>query len=279
MNKHRRIDILLVEDNPAHARLMRDVLQKSAVSNRVSVVQDGEKAMDFLHRAGSYADAPRPDLIILDLNLPRKDGREVLAEIKEDRAFRQIPVVILTTSEEADDIKRSYGSRANCYLTKPFEIADYYAALEAIERFWLATASLPSREADKMTETKPKHILLIEDHPGQAFLIRDMLKRFEEMRFDVEIADRLTTGVKRVERGGVDLVVLDLGLPDSSGVETVRALHEKCPGVPVLVVTNQDPHGTAPEAIYSGAGDYLVKWSLTPETLGRAIARRLQRAA
>jgi two-component system, chemotaxis family, response regulator Rcp1 len=141
------ITILLVEDNPGDADLAREALFDSKFNNNLQVVDDGEKAMAFLHREGVYADAPRPDLILLDLNLPKKDGRQVLAEIKEDPNLQRIPVVILTTSRAEEDVLRTYQLHANCYITKPIDLGQFLHVVRSIEDFWLSIVVLPPSEA------------------------------------------------------------------------------------------------------------------------------------
>jgi two-component system, chemotaxis family, response regulator Rcp1 len=139
----RPIEILLVEDSPADVDLTREALEDAKVRNNLSVVADGVEALAFLRREGRYADAPHPDLILLDLNLPRKDGREVLAEIKADSKLRRIPVVILTTSEAEQDIVASYNLHANCYVSKPVDLEQFIRVVKSIEDFWLAIVKLP----------------------------------------------------------------------------------------------------------------------------------------
>ncbi len=141
----RPIEILLVEDSPSDMKLTLAVLEKAKASNRVRHVEDGVDAMNFLRRAGEYADAPRPDMILLDLNLPRKDGREVLAELKADPDLAAIPVIVLTTSKAEQDVLRSYELHANCYITKPVEFNSFLDIIRSIEKFWLSVASLPGR--------------------------------------------------------------------------------------------------------------------------------------
>jgi chemotaxis family two-component system response regulator Rcp1 len=131
------IDILLVEDNPADARLAQEALKDAKVSNNLHIVGDGVEAMGFLRREGKYSDAVRPDLILLDLNLPKKDGREVLAELK------RIPVVILSVSRDEEDIIKCYNRHANCYVTKPINLDCFFEVVRSIENFWLTTAKLP----------------------------------------------------------------------------------------------------------------------------------------
>ena len=141
----RPVEILLVEDNAGDVRLAREGLRECKLLNNLSVADDGVKAMAFLRREGEHAHAPRPDLIMLDLNLPRKDGREVLKEIKEDEKLKQIPVVVLTTSKAEEDIVKSYSLHANCYVTKPLAIEQFIEVVQAIETFWFTIVKLPPR--------------------------------------------------------------------------------------------------------------------------------------
>jgi len=139
----RPIEILLVEDSPSDTELTLEALRDFRVRNNVSVAEDGVLALDFLRRQGPYAQAPRPDLIMLDLNLPRKDGREVLAAIKGDERFRSIPVVVLTTSRADQDILRAYQLNANCYINKPVDFSQFLEVVRSIETFWLFVVTLP----------------------------------------------------------------------------------------------------------------------------------------
>ena len=141
----RPVEILLVEDNAGDVRLAREGLRECKLLNNLSVASDGVKALAFLRREGEHAQAPRPDLIMLDLNLPRKDGREVLREIKEDEELRRIPVVVLTTSKAEEDILKSYSLHANCYVTKPLAIEQFITVVQAIETFWFTIVKLPPR--------------------------------------------------------------------------------------------------------------------------------------
>lgn len=140
------IEILLVEDNPGDVDLAREALANSKVRNVLEVVGDGVEAMAYLRREGKYGNAVRPDLIILDLNLPKKDGREVLAEIKGDQTLKRIPVVILTTSKAEEDIVKTYNLHANCYITKPIDLNQFVRVVRSIEDFWLTIVKLPRTE-------------------------------------------------------------------------------------------------------------------------------------
>ena len=147
MNEQERttpVEILLVEDNPGDVRLTQEALKESKVTNNLSVAEDGVEALAFLKREGKYADAPRPDLLLLDLNLPKKDGRELLEEIKADDTLRRIPVVVLTTSKAEEDILRMYNQHANCYITKPIDFDQFIEVVKSIEDFWLTIVKLPT---------------------------------------------------------------------------------------------------------------------------------------
>lgn len=139
------IEILLVEDNPGDVDLACEALESGKVRNTLHVVGDGEAAMAFLRAQGQYVGAPRPDLVLLDLNLPKKDGRQVLAEIKADRSLRAIPVVILSTSKAEEDILKTYDLHANCYITKPIDLHQFIKVVQAIEDFWFTIVKLPPR--------------------------------------------------------------------------------------------------------------------------------------
>ncbi len=142
----RPVEILLVEDSPADIMLTREALEYSKVLNVLHVVQDGVEALEFLHRQGKYADAPRPGLILLDLNLPRKSGREVLAEIKADASLQNIPVVVLSTSNSDADVKTVYGLHANCYVVKPVNFETFSGIVRSIHDFWFCVVELPDSE-------------------------------------------------------------------------------------------------------------------------------------
>jgi two-component system, chemotaxis family, response regulator Rcp1 len=138
------IEILLVEDNPADVRLTKEALKEGKVRNNLHVARDGIEAIEFLRRVGKFADAVRPDLVLLDLNLPRKDGREVLADIKADPELKSIPVVVLTTSQAEQDIMKSYKLHANCYITKPVDLDQFVQVVRSIDNFWLTVVRLPT---------------------------------------------------------------------------------------------------------------------------------------
>ncbi len=145
MNSVPQVDILLVEDSPGDVRLTMEALADAKISNNISVASDGIEALEYLRNEGKFADAKRPDLILLDLNMPRMDGRELLSIIKVDDDFRNIPVVVLTTSQSEVDILESYDLRANCYITKPVDLDQFLIVVNSIQEFWLSIVKLPSR--------------------------------------------------------------------------------------------------------------------------------------
>jgi CheY-like chemotaxis protein len=147
----RPADVLLVEDNPGDVRLTREAFEMGDVDVDLHVVEDGDEALDFLYAGDGYADRPRPDLVLLDLNLPKRDGREVLDEAKTDEDLAPIPIVILTTSEARQDVLATYGRHANCFVTKPVDLDDFLDVVRGLESFWLDTVRLPARQASSAT--------------------------------------------------------------------------------------------------------------------------------
>ncbi len=148
-NKFKTVEILLIEDNPGDVRLTIEALKESKIMNNMHVADDGIEALSFLKKEGIYKDKPRPDLIILDLNLPRKDGREVLGEIKSEDSLKQIPIVILTTSEAEEDIIKSYELHANCYITKPVNMEQFIKVVKSVGDFWFSIVMLPPGDVFK----------------------------------------------------------------------------------------------------------------------------------
>lgn len=146
-NRGRTVEILLVEDNPGDVRLAREALKGTSDSSHLSVARDGEEGLAFLRREGKYAGAPVPDMVLLDLNLPRKNGRQVLADMKADPRLRKIPVVVLTSSRAQQDIRSSYELHANCFVSKPHDLEQYLSTVRSIHDFWVSVASLPATAA------------------------------------------------------------------------------------------------------------------------------------
>ncbi len=144
-HRGRPVEILLVEDNPGDVRLTQEAFKETNISNHLSVVGDGVDAMAFLLREGDYADVVRPDIVLLDLNLPRKSGRDVLEEVKGDPALRNIPIVVLTTSRAEQDVLSAYGHHANCFITKPVDLEQFIDIVRSIGQFWLSIVELPAK--------------------------------------------------------------------------------------------------------------------------------------
>ncbi len=145
----RQIEILLIEDNPGDVRLTKEALKGGRVTNNLTVAKDGEEALDCLYQRGKFSSCPKPDLILLDLNLPKKDGREVLQIIKDDNHLKAIPIVVLTTSKAEEDIMKSYEHHANAYVTKPIDIDEFLKVVRLTEDFWLTIVQLPTRAVTK----------------------------------------------------------------------------------------------------------------------------------
>ncbi len=179
------IEVLLVEDSPGDVRLTREAFKDAKVHINLHVASDGAEAMAFLKREGEHANAPRPDLILLDLNLPKKDGREVLAEIKESPTLKSIPVVILTTSASEADILRSYQLHANCYITKPVGLDGFLESREEHRQFLAVRGQVAARSRQLMKE-KALQVLLVEDNAGDVRLLREMFSKEKAGQFRID---------------------------------------------------------------------------------------------
>ena len=226
------IEILMVEDNPGDVRLTQEALNDGKVLNELNVVGDGLEAMMYLRGEGEYAGRARPDLILLDLNLPKKSGLEVLEEIKGDQQLRGIPVVILTTSDAEQDVLRTYDLHANCYITKPVDLDQFVVVAEAIEGFWLSLRQASSE--------------LIACHGycsrqssagrGQSGRRRSLQGNVGAVRrralFDFTHVDRLGDGLKLLRDQQFDVALLDLGLPDSHGLDTLTRARKEAKDLP-----------------------------------------------
>ena len=326
----RPVEILLVEDNVGDIRLTQEALKDARVANNLSVANDGVEALAFLHRKGAYGDAPRPDLILLDLNLPRKSGREVLTEIKDHPDFRRIPVIVLTTSQAESDIRHSYDLHANSFVTKPLDLDQFFAVMESIEKLWLTVATLPTMgpaaagsmangpatsgpgpegpwqdtdpegsaaridaltsedtttqhttlgQASSAEGTPSVHVLLVEDNPADAYLVRAMLAEGSTggARFTVTHVERLVTALERIGDGDADIVMLDLSLPDARGLEIVTRVHTAAPGLPIVIMSGNQDEALAIQGVREGAQDYLVKGQVETGALVRALRYAIER--
>jgi signal transduction histidine kinase len=251
----RSIDILLIEDNPDDVELTVEALKDAKVRNNLAVVADGVEAMTFLRRQPPYTDAFRPDLVLLDLNLPRKDGREVLAEIKNDISLRPIPVVVLTTSQADEDILRAYDLHANCYITKPVDFDQFIRVIRTIIQ-----------------------VLLVEDNPDDVELLREMLREVVQPELCLTEVGRLEHALAHVAAEHYDVALVDLSLPDSAGLETfTRVYHGAGRRLPVIVLSGLDDEDVAMEAVHAGAQDYLVKGKVSGPVVVRSVRHAIER--
>ncbi|GAB5560139.1 MAG: hypothetical protein SynsKO_17860 [Synoicihabitans sp.] len=286
----KRIEILLVEDSETDRMLTLEALRSSRIRNTVHCVEDGDKAMKFLRQEEPYEKAPAPDLILLDLNLPRKDGREVLTEVKSDEFFRYIPVVVLTTSQADEDILGAYGVHANCYITKPIDFNQFSKVVATLESFWFEVVTLPSarfksdpgsgnsgdvfsvppvRRVSGDSKYKP---LIVEDVSGDAPSLQEALSRCTEGEFEIVTASNMTEAKQRSETGKFDVIIGDWALSDSPGVSILRSFEEFAPGIPVVAVLPSDAPDLVLEVLKEGAADYVSREDIQGTSLlSRAI--------
>ena len=261
--------VLLVEDHPGDVRLMQEAFRRFNRSVHLHVATDGVEAMAFLGRLGAFVDAPRPDLILLDLNLPRMDGREVLAAIKEDPGLKTIPTVVLTTSEAEADVLKCYQLQASFYISKPVGLDAFEAVVKRLNDFLLNTIKLPQKSIMR--------VLLVEDNPGDAKLLQELLR--EEGSLNTELAHVTTLGEaeKYLAEHTVEVVLLDPGLPDAQGLEAVRRVHACRPRVPIVILTGFDDESTATQSLQEGAQHYLIKGTIEGRGLLLALRYAVER--
>ncbi|MCC2669424.1 MAG: sensory box histidine kinase/response regulator [Armatimonadetes bacterium] len=302
----RPVRVLLIEDNPGDVELTIEALAEGRVLNELQVAVDGEEALRRLRREGEHVHAPRPDLILLDLNLPRMNGRQVLDAIKSDPALREIPVVVLTSSQAEADVRGAYEHHANAYVVKPIDLPRFLAAVQLIEQFWLELVALPSgwqgapppadaapnrprvsrRTVPAVTAARDevelgfsaRSLLLVEDNPGDAELIAEYLEEAAPGKMSLELVETLAAAQARLGRPGIDLVLLDLFLPDAAGLETFQGIYAVAPDLPVVVLTGLNDGRLALRAMQAGAQDYLVKGQINGELLVRSIRYAVERA-
>jgi chemotaxis family two-component system response regulator Rcp1 len=281
--------VLLVEDNPGDVRLTQEAFRDAAPAVHLHVVADGVEALAFLKREGRHGGAPRPDLILLDLGLPKMDGREVLALIKEDDDLKTIPTIILTASDAEADIAKSYRLQANCYLSKPGQLEAFGSLVKSINDFWLIKAKLPQqkqsqrggmnaenvqpsgKEESDMTKTGrdgvPMHVLLVEDSPGdvrltqEAFLEADPAVRLHVAADGVEAMAFLWRQGSHGDAPRPDLILLDLNLPRMDGREVLAHIKEDdgLKTIPTLILTTSEAEADIVKSYQLQANCYLSK--------------------
>jgi diguanylate cyclase (GGDEF)-like protein len=270
-------DILVVDDNAADARLAMEALSGTKLSLRAHAARDGVEALAFLMREGPHANAPRPDLILLDLNLPKKDGYEVLRHIREHPDLRCIPVAILTTSRAEVDIARCYDLGANCVISKPVDWDQFVRVIGRTVSFWLVHSTLPTRKGTALRQN-PIRVLLIEDNPGDARLVQEMLADEGDSDYALTTVTTLRAGIERLKADVFDTVLLDLSLPDGQAVETLGALRSQEGRRPILVLTGIKDDVLAANAMRQGAEDFLVKGQIDGPSLARAVRHAIERS-
>ncbi len=268
----RPLQILLIEDNAGDVRLVVEALRHGRLLHRLCVAENGVEALAMLRREGAHAHIPRPDLILLDLNMPGLSGHELLDVLKSDPKFARIPVIVLTGSDVHDDVARAYSAHANCYIRKPVDLDKLLSVMQAVGNFWLSVVSLPEGRAQDAGGAW--RMLLVEDNPGDARLVQEML-----MRPDLEIVhvDCLSSAIDALASAAFTLALVDPGLPDSRGLETIRAIQRAAPLMPLVVLSGHDDEVLALSAIQLGAQDYVVKGSLETSALVRALRYAVQR--
>jgi two-component system, cell cycle sensor histidine kinase and response regulator CckA len=279
----RRIEILLVEDSPTDRLIAIEALRQAAAESGLCVVENGADAMAYLRREGRFKDARRPDLILLDLNLPKKDGREVLAEIKHDPQLLFIPVIVLTTSGAEEDVARAYADYANSFITKPVDFSRFTRVLDVIVAYWFDVVTLPPQATlerlARIARRSPSlavgvkqerlGVVLLSDDP---IVVRDVPERLRDsasMRFSVSLMSSLAELRERLSGVPSDVLLVDLGIGDSEGLEAYRHTRAAAPEAAVIVLTNGDADGEL--ALREGAEDFVSFEDASRATLLRAI--------
>ncbi|HEX2731541.1 MAG TPA: response regulator [Polyangiaceae bacterium] len=283
----REIHILLVEDSPTDRLLTVAAIEDSGLHARVHSVSDGIDTLAFLRGEHPFENAPKPDLVLLDLNLPRMDGRALLHRIKNDPKLRQTPVIVLTTSQSEDDINQAYAEHANSYVTKPMDQAEFSKAMAALGAYWIDTVTLPTHKSGSQpaqrrvvvgdsSATGALRVLIIEDNETDALLLRQTLKTSVQGA-NITHVDRLARAKEALGRATFDVIVMDLGLPDSVGLEGVHSLQRSAPQTPIVVLTGVSDEELGREALRAGAQDYLVKGEISGTVLARSIRYAIER--
>ncbi len=268
----RPLEILLIEDNPGDVRLVVEALRHGKLLHHLCVAESGTEALEILRRDGAHAHRARPDLILLDLNLPGLSGHELLRVLKGDPRFSRIPVIVLTGSVAADDIGRAYASHANCYIRKPVDLDQLLSVMQTIGNFWLSVVSLP--EGGNGERAGAWRLLLVEDNPGDARLVGEMLARPE---LEIVKVERLADAIEELREGQFTIALVDPGLPDSTGLETISALLRAAPLMPLVVLSGLADETMALRAIQLGAQDYVVKGRIDANVLVRTLRFAIER--
>lgn len=271
----RSANVLLVEDNPGDIRLILEAFKECKASIKFHFVKDGEAAMSYLNREGQYSNAKCPDLILLDLNLPKKDGREVLAEIKADENLEHIPVLVLTSSKAESDITQAYDMHASSFITKPNSPKRFSKMVQQIEKYWLSKDKLKLLYSD--VGIRNIKVLMIDDNPGDTQMIWELISSYKEIRFVLETMDQLSDGVALLKEKYYDVILLDLLLPDSQGLETFYSVHAVAPDVPIVILSGLQDEELIIKAVEEGAQDYIVKSHMNTNVVVQAMLYAIKR--
>lgn len=271
--------LLVAEDDAEDRMLLLEAIKQTEFIKDCRFVEDGEETMDYLLHRGKFADsliAPRPGLIVLDLNMPRKDGRQTLKEIKANPMLRSIPVVILTSSRSEDDILKSYDMGASTFISKPSGMDEFATAVKSIGEYWFRYAHLPVPVSK--TVGKKIRVLLIEDDEEDYIITRNFLEELDDIKCDLKWVSTFEDAIETIKQGGVDLCLLDYRLGEKDGLQVMRDLAAEGCNFPVLFMTGQGHERIAVDAMKSGATDYLVKQHLSKEMLRRSILNALEQS-
>ncbi len=300
------IRILLVEDNPGDIDLVRESLRDYKIPSALSVVSNGIDALDYLNKRGEYKNAKRPNLILLDLTLPIKDGRVVLKEVKNDSKLKDIPVVVLTSSEAELDVDTSYLEGASSYILKPVTYDRFQKMIDSLGDYWFEEVRLPKESGNSMSQVdsaskkqavargfqgpesvsmrdkkKPlgkgeeQETLLIEDNPGDVELIRELIKG-EGIPLKLTVTDHLGSAIDLLglNSNKFSLILLDLNLPDSVGLDSLLRTHKAAPGIPIVVLSDHIAESVQPEDDVSNmAKGFISKQKLGAGMLAKAIQK------
>jgi len=277
MEMKKMLEILLVEDDPGDVELVRESLREADRRIKLHVMEDGVKALQFLRKRNFPETTGLPDIILLDLNLPKMRGLEVLREIRNEAQFKDIPVVVLTSSALSEDISDCYRAGADRYVTKPLEFDGGKQVVAVIDEILLRRSLSRRWKAIGGEERKSLKILLVEDDPGDALMIREYLEEKSGPSHHLVRVERLVSALDLITSEAFDAVLLDLGLPDSHGLEGFRQVQAAAPKIPVVILTGFDDEEYAREAVQKGAQDYLVKGRMQGGLLIRSIHYAIER--
>src|SRR4029434_6890539 len=285
----RQLTVLLVEDNPRDVRLTQRAFKQAGLDHDLRVVGDGDEALAYLHREGAYKEAetaPRPDVILLDLNLPRMGGHELLREVKQDNRFRQVPIIVLTTSERPDDVRLAYDAGANAYLLKPVEFNRFTEVIGQLGKFWLETVELPpegeptaSSYRRTLAMAVPSYrLLVVDDSKRDTLLLERILQQASDATFTVTHMESAKAGLEELSAQTYDLVLLDYYLPDMDGLAFLEEKQKRGLTAPVIMLTAFAQERLPVAALQAGALDYFRKDQVNSSLLGKAIQQAIEKA-